>query len=160
MKCIYTEELKKVVEDIAHNGSRIAKLILKDMEEAPEMKSEHNLNYLDVKYVTTNNRKKVIFTGCNKDIHNPRFPDKSPDAMWKEQNRIEFAKLDFLFSRFNSVRDLFWKCEKENTLDKMRMEIQFFAELLSFPKLYIKEVDTEEGIVFGYDEVNYCKFLV
>lgn len=157
MKCIYTEELKKLIEVVAHNGSHIAKLILKDMEEAPEMTSEQNLNYLDVKYITENNRKEVRFTGCNKDIHNPKFPDKSPDAMWKEQNRIEFTKLDFFFSRFNSVRDLFWNCQKDDTLNKMRMETQFFAELLPFPKLYIKELDTEEGIVFGYDGSNYCK---
>ncbi len=150
-KCIYTDNVKKILKNIASNGNVIAKLILEELEADNEMASKSACNYFDFEISTCDSSRYFTITACLKDLNNPNFPDKGADP-WDPKYRSEIGVQQFI-SRFASIR-------KGVKVDKTipEIEIQNFTDLFTLPTLTICVGDSYDDFLRAYDGDNYVRY--
>lgn len=152
MKCIYKPIILDLMRNAALNSSSIAKLIVKELEEDREIKSKKHINYFDAYVNKTDEDSYIQFTACCKDVENPNFPDKDPDAMWKSEHRSAVSLTVFI-SRFESVREA---VHYNKTIPET--EIQYLRDILGMKPIHIEIWSGAENIEYAYNEKNYIKF--
>ena len=150
-KCIIHKDAVVRLTNAAANGSKIASLILTDLANGGEMNTSKTANYFDTLRKKSGNGITVVFTCCTKDLTSDAFPDKSPDAMWRKENRIELST-DKFASMFPSCREAFKNGELKET------DWQYLGDVLALPKLTIDIKNGYEHFFKGYLAENYSDF--
>lgn len=152
MKCIYKPIILDLMRNAAANGSSIAKLIVRELEEDIEIQSKKQINYFDAYYSMENDNNFIQLTACCKDINNPFFPDKDPNAMWKPEHRSAISLTVFI-SRFESVREAI---HRQKTIPET--DIQYLRDILGMKPVHIEEWSGAKAIEYAYNGKNYISF--
>lgn len=93
MKAKFSDALRKRLESSAHNGSVIARDILKASRKHMSQLTTSNANYFDSIRLTNGTdseqtKMRIRITYCDKDLNNPHFPDRgNPQAPYLPENR-------------------------------------------------------------------------
>src|SRR5574344_384945 len=149
----YTENVAKIINVAAENKSVIAQFIKEKLDSKAQSELKNNINYIDVKKVGRDDGYDICFTGCKKDLESSLFPDHTPDAMWRYENRedLRIETLPSMWKDYSISR----KEDKITDLD-----VQYFNDILPLPKLHISIGNTFNDFYKAYFVGNYSSFHV
>lgn len=163
MKVIVQKDLLKRLQFASNNGSKVATMILSELERDADSTEvlNSNANFFESKRIISHGQEerygytviRIIITCCSKDINDERFPDHgNPDAPYLSENRTELTVTKFA-KMFNAVYEAYMNDELHPC------DFDFLESVIRInSNISIDLVDTVDGFRHAYSENYYYNY--